>query len=515
MSMWKLWHINDNPMKTTPTTTNLLRNEKGETLFYTIVCVPILFGFCMLFLDLSAWQSLRQYLQKEGDRIILTAAQFLPDEARVGEYINSELALLAELKDKNLKNEIQIDSSSVSLQLSADSPSFFDVFLTAASGKETALQASHLASASILPSDYVLILSDAASLRPAAYNNWGETKDWPASSYFRLASAPILSSEEDKSAPLYWPNWWKEDFNTETFQRWATEQCFNPYYSPFKFAAMSLADKFISEDVNRLSLLFTPGDLADHPGFSIARGLEFNDGSEKHNWSNYFEQSSATSDEACVYFSSEKTAKDGEYLIPDILGYVSTGTDQTCEKLYNTSPFEDGFGYLPNPSLNRLSSCFTGGGAGIQELIYFHAARSHYHSPAATNIILAIEYALFSLAQTSEHVEEEIADKRGNLSNRARKEIIVLADDLPAADNQEFLKLLAKLSDFPRFRLTYVVYAHDGLSKDKREQLSLNFERLNAEQSSNFELYYVDEPSQLEALSLVLQKKSKQIALRV
>ena len=501
------------PLNTTSTTYNPLRNERGETLFYTLVGIPILFGFCMLSLDLGSWQSQRQYLQKEADRIVLHAAQFLPDEESSREYLAQEVSLLKELSDNNLKHQVKSNTSRIDLSLSSETATFFDIFLQAKTKKKTLLSARASSSAAVIPSDYVLVVSDAASMRPVAHKTWGDEDDWPESSYFKLASAPLLSSVDDQEGSNYWPGWWKEDFEIKSFKRWATQQCYNPNYSALKFAAISLIDRFLREKTSRLSLLFTPGDSENGIGFSLARDLKFNYEVGSQYWSRYYKEMSATSDEACVYFSDQKTARDGYYRFPQQLRDVSTGATEVCEQIFEATPLEDGYGHLPDPSLNRLSSCFTSSGIGLQEIVYYHAARSHNHESDAGNIVNTVSAAIFQLAEDSEENLEFVESQRGNLASRAKKEIIVIVDDLPSVANIEFSEMLKNISKFPRLSLSYIVFAHDGLEEDKRNLILRTFQEVSEIKQQNFSIYLARNETELSNLVLFLQKKGKQTAI--
>lgn len=459
------------PVNTTPTTHQQLRCERGETLFYTLVGIPILLGFCMLSLDLTSWQVARQALQRESERIVLEAAEFLPVTKKVELHVAKRIAELESIFSKKVDYGLKVDASEVSLTLESKEKFFFDLF----SKNSHVLATKEISTAKIIPNDYVIIISDASSLRPRVGELWGDQRIWPESSYFKFASAPGNLSFKQKTGPQYWTDWWKEDFNTTSFKRWATQQCFNPHFSALKFASIALVKRILKEKDSRLAVLFTPGDGQ----FSLVRPFEFIDQKVSHLWSNYFEASSSTSDEACVYYSSMKTTSDSRYAF-----------HSSCENQFKISPFKDGRGHFPSHSLNRLDDCVLSGAASLEEIIYNHSSRDRPHS--VDSIVASIKYAayLLSTGQTEQ-------PRRGNLSPQAKKKIILILDSL----------INLSSVDLEGIDIDYVFYAHEGL--ENRDHLIAR-----AESYAHLDSFYLAKTaSDLDDLSLLLQRKDKQVAI--
>src|SRR5690606_27673995 len=107
----------------------------------------------------------------------------------------------------------------------------------------------------LVPGDFVIIVSDSASLKPSPFNTWGSSVSWPASEYFNFSLAPLADIEtgEQKYTSTQW-----QELN---FRRWATQQCFNPIFSPIKIGAALLAERLQKIKSNKVGLLFSPGSI--------------------------------------------------------------------------------------------------------------------------------------------------------------------------------------------------------------------------------------------------------------
>ena len=420
------------------------RQERGNITLYVIVIIPLVLSLAVLAVDVSRFHILRDAAQKEADRIALQAAQSLPDVGRARGLIIESAASLQELelaKGEDLSPVLEISNSRVALSLQGDVTALLDIFMRKADGSGHVFRVNESSEAQLVPSDTVLIMADASSLRPPKGENWGEESLWPASQYFNYVQPPALEDlpAADTADARYWPQWWKS-WQSSAYRRWATQSCYNPLYSGLKSAAISFIDTLGTVDTNRLSLLFTPGDIpAD--GFTVSCRLDFLTGGKSEvqaRWLAYFEAQSFISDEACVYFGDPGLTSSANYQMPSEPSFAPVKTGSDCLSKYNELDLGQSY-FLPS---GKLSECFTTKELTLREAVYYHAARSYAHDPLGKNIVRALEQAYLQLLIADDE-QKQLADaRRGNLADKALRKVVLLTDYLPQADAEGLYNIL-------------------------------------------------------------------------
>ncbi|MCB0344150.1 MAG: hypothetical protein KDD66_03500 [Bdellovibrionales bacterium] len=497
-----------------------LRSESGNTALYATVVLPIVITLAVVGMDISTWQSLRQNAQREVDRIAYEASLFLPNDEAAAQHVYQSVAALPQLElalSQSGQQLLNITTSSVTFTAKVEHKSVFDHFLAASSGANHFFNAYASSSASTVPEDVVLIVSDANSLRPPAYNTWGNAIDWPASSYFNLIGQPSYVFDPPNEPPIYWPQWWESDFFTETFRRWATQLCYNAAVTPLKLAAMQITDVLGSGALNRTAVLFTPGDAAGGAGFSLGKALLFADEpAAATHWSGYYEARSASGNEACVYFADETTTTNQRYALPSPpFAYISPATSLPCSNRIAVSPLGSPVGHQPDPALGRLEDCFVGGGASVQEIIYFHAVRPHPHEANGGNITRAAAFALAALIQGTHVPTQEALDRRKNLTSKVVRRIVVLTDFLPDPGDAEFTTLLSELEQAAKAtKLTFLVFQHTDLPASTKALNEARAASINAA-SPNASAQLATDAEELNRLAGSFIHKDRQLALRI
>lgn len=497
----------------------LRKSEAGNTALYVVVALPVAITLAVVGADLSAWQSLRQNAQREADRIAYEASMFLPNEALAGSHIAESVASLPQMelaRDPSGEPIVEISTSSVSLTVKVEHESVFDVFLTPQAGEHRVFTAYAAATASTVPQDIFLIISDSSSLRPDAFSAWGSALDWPASSYFSLIGQPAYSFDPPNQPPLYWPEWWENDFFSESYRRWATQLCFNPVVTPLKLTAIRSFDVLGSGRLNRVGILFTPGDVPGGAGFTLGRKLSFADeDAALTEWSTFYEPRSANGDEGCVYLADESTTTNSRYAPPEPpFNYIQSGTSVACDNRIRLSPLGDPHGHQPDPALGRLAPCFTGGGATAQELIYFHAMRPHAHQTDGANITRAAAYALANLIEGSHLPSEEAQNRRRNLTTKIIRRILVLTDFLPDPGEPEFSALIAETEQTSKSaHISFIVFQHPNLPVSTRALNEARAASINAA-SPYASAQLASNAEELNRLSGSFIHRGRQLALR-
>lgn len=463
------------------------RHERGNISLYVAVIIPVVVSLAVLAFDVSRYQLLRETAQREADRIALAAAQALPNIEQAERVVLESAAALRGLNIARAADQtplLNVSGSRVSLTLEGNVSAVFDLFLRIGRHTGQVFAVRESSEAQIVPGDYVLIVSDAVSLRPRPGEAWGSGALWPPSNYFSLVEPPEIkpsgeSVQLDQS--VYWDRWW-EHWKEPRYRRWATQACYNPLYSPIKFAAISLVDVLGAVQNNRLSLLFTPGEDPNQ-GFAVSRPLDFvrSGGDEAQaRWLDYFETPTFVSDESCVYFADPATSQEDTYSLPRMPASFAeaSAAGPACRERFN--PLRNGQGYYY--PVNTLSSCFTEQSLRLREAIYFHAARSTAHWLDGSNIIEAVNQAYLQLLVSSPEGIESARINRGNLAVQARRKIVVLSDILPRPSSPAFQEMLSRIRE-ANIELVLVLFLPEEIESSCSDYLLRkgNFDRLLGE----------------------------------
>lgn len=423
-------------------TFKILRGQKGGILLYALVVLPVMLSISVLAVDFSRFQSLRSELQKEADRIALQAAKTLPEtEAARNVVIDAVRASGLELESsEDGFPAIEVTASEVSFSLKAEREALLDIFLQAAGAKKKIFEINARTSAAIVPEDYVIIVSDALSLRPEPRTYWGDEDTWPKAPILSLLRPPSFSDSFSGSNSLQvgqggdssvWSLWWNDWSNG--YQRWVTQSCYNPIYSSVKMAAIAFA-KNVGRDPNRLGLIFTPGESPSRQ-FTVARELAPGGVESQRDalWNAYVETDNFISDEACVLFAPPNNwGEPYQAAAPsDSLGCNSDGESCLCEADL-VVPSQSGAEYFP---IGLFRECQNVRQVSVEEAIYYHASRNLHHGSQGENITSAIReaYRSLSLART-------MPRPGGSTAQLAKQKIVVISDVLPDPASSFFLE---------------------------------------------------------------------------
>lgn len=433
---------------------SLLLCNRGNITLYALFCLPVVLTLSIVGVDMAGWQAKRELLQRESDRIAMMAAKALPDVGAAQQIIQSAIQSESQITSF----ELQSSSSEIALTLHGRLDSSFDTFLKQYTGTEQTFPVVQRSVVQVVPTDYVLVISDSGSLRPNADETpWGDETAWPASNYFSmsapipLAPGAVLPSPQDTKA---WPTW-RADWNETRYRRWATQSCFNPVFSSLKFAAITLSDVLGGSTTNRVAAIFTPGD---DPllGYSYARPLKFHNETPEREarWSNYFETDNYLSDELCAYLANPLiSGNDERYELPhapNYFGLPSAGRAE-CE-----NEFADGATFAEHFPSGKLSSCFANSnnseaqGLSLREALYFHMARRHGHAADGSNIIRALQQAYITIGNVELNPETFASlalPNRGKAAYVSRRAIILLTDMLPNPADADFIQLIEHLNN--------------------------------------------------------------------
>lgn len=414
-------------------------NSKGNIAFYVLFILPLTLGFSAIAIDVSGWNNLREESQRYADRLSLQAAQALPNQDIAKNIIDSGIATLnSQSNDITFSAKTTTTDRSVSVEIQTKFPAVFGRILPQSNAKSI-FGVKQQALAERVPLDTVVIISNAHTLAPENISQvsntslWGDEIEYATSGYTNMVSIPCLSNHCTQS-------------QIEDYKRFLTLSCFNQIFTPFKVEAISLIKNLEQITTNRISLLYSPGSLKGQP-FDEVAPLEFTDKQTLSFSQNVFSPN-LTSDELCVYLSSEEISPTNNYPLPFSSPLLS------CE-LVDSSPH----GQLHDPK-NRLSACAKEH-MKLKESIYFRAARTDNKSPLSESIEKAIARAIALFSQAN---AEDSVKRRGALGNRAKKSIVVLSDHAPDPTSDAFQKLISDASVLG-IELLIALYAHPALSE--------------------------------------------------
>lgn len=480
--------------------------EKGNISLYTIFLLPLVLLSTFLSIDISGWNSLRNSLQLEADNLALQAAYALPDKNKVKNLINQAI-----LQNKNLQLNADIyfptnDNSVLGLTLSAKYLSSFSSFVN--NNLNDSFSVSKQSIVQIVPTDYVIILPDGNSLRPKLSDlsnsqflmeqAWGKEDEWPASNYFNCALKPNINSN------LGW-QWWRM-WDDKNFRRWATQSCFNPVLSPLKFAATKLVDSLSQIRTNRISLIFSPGEISNL-GFSVERhlrsGLPENkiiggffteklDSSQAY-WKNYLELERFLGDEMCMIFSNPDSALDSNYELYN--KDSATEINNNCPTALKFPPCS-----TYHQPTEHFNECYLEQSLLLKEAIYWHAAKLKTNSfSAEANIPAALEQALIELSTTNEGSSlEDDKNIRGNIAYSSPRKVLIFTDNLPdIEDSSNNFQNIIKQMENSNINLIFIAFSHQGLKLDEKNILQTNFAKLRNLKGKS-KLFSTQDPEELQ-----------------
>ncbi len=455
------------------------KNQRGNATLFVLAIVPLALSMSVLAVDVSRFQSLRERAQKEADRIALQAAKALPDQSLAHDIVRRNVEAIADLTiAKNATGEelLFTDPHSITVGLAGSSEAVFDSFLP----QEQFFSFQEIATAARVPQDLVIIMADGHSLRPTARESWGASIDWPASGYFRFVSNPrpqgipaAVTAEEG----VYWPHWWNE-WESEGYQRWATQSCFNPIFSSLKLATISLLDRVSAFSNSRAALIFSPGDDA-RLGYAVSRKLSlFQPMRAEARWFSTMELQTFFGDETCLLFSHPQTSADSRYQSPQRAEHSPSlvRVANRCADIFRTT----GWGGLWYPS-GHLEDCFLEEKLSLREAVYYRASRSTELPVDGSHILAALDEAVAELAAQPNADEYTV---RGNLALTPVRKIVILTDSLPRADSEGFQRIHSQIKSLQAHVLV-VSFRHSGLS-ELRERLLIEAEESFTQLDSNF-----------------------------
>lgn len=454
--------------------------QRGNIAFYALVILPFVMTLTVLAVDISGWNSLRDQTQRQADALAFQAAQLLPDRDRALSFVAEKMASESSspspssaitLADYNFTNH------SVKVSLAASYPAVFDMFLEFV-GAEQVFQINETGVVQVVPNDYMIILSDAATLRPALNQApWGDAWEWPPSGYW--------SCSTDHAMGMAMNTWSELDR-----KRWATQSCYNPVFSNIKLAAINLVDVLGASQTNRLGVMFTPGDTTGL-GYRLVRHVQGQteiDGNTyftgqiggfvdaalagpEATWRNYQEFDTNLGDEACILFADPNW--DSTYALPGLSQTPYFGL-QHIQSENCLQPI-----HLPYCGSNShgpygvVDSCYLANNLRLREAIYWHAAiPSTSEFLSAPQVLQAIQASITELHGFSglgEGLSTEQA-VRGNIALQTPKKIIFISDWFVGATNETLDNTLQLLVNTQTQLILVHVDQTYGLNNSLRQQ---------------------------------------------
>ena len=225
--------------------------EAGSmSLYISAIVLPLMFFLLSLSVDIGAYVTETQAIQKIADETSLYASRFLPSapeaKSAVKTYLNDHKISVLNLGDTDIKSrtaDVLINADSVQIDITSKVPmSFANIFMKIIgegdSVAEIQTSASSLARAT--PLDVLIAMDTSSYLAPSAPTDepWDEAGEWPAAEYFSDQDIRYDAELVDK--------------------RLLTQQCFNESFSALKRITIETYETLSSFRRNAVGLSFFP-----------------------------------------------------------------------------------------------------------------------------------------------------------------------------------------------------------------------------------------------------------------
>ncbi len=406
------------------------------TPFYLFAMVPVAFGLLILAVDVSRWNSLRDFAQREADRMAFQAAQLLPADTSEAE------AFLRQFQPADSPFSVQVDplelsgNDRVAVTLGADYVPVFSSLLSALMGSRTEARQFHVERrgiVQIVPTDIMLVVADGQSLRPAVgAPSWGDSPSWPAAEWWSCSPQPPPATGDE---------------------RWATQSCFNPVLSRLKLATIGMVDTFAAVKSNRLGLVFTPGNTTGL-NYQFSRFISGSPGgfSDRHvatpesEWLNYAEEGNL-GNELCVVMSAGPWSS--RYALASVSSPYGFQYAESSSQEVLDFPQCD----LTSTPYGRLNPDYRANTLRLREMIYWNAAKRGFDADVTT----AVEQAIVALLPQGD--EAAARQVRGELAIKPRRLLIVVADSLPEPQGARWQRISESLQQ-AQIELVLVPFEH-------------------------------------------------------
>jgi hypothetical protein len=443
------------------------QGEQGQIALYALVSLPLALSLCVAAIDVTGALAARDELQREADRLALAAAQLLPDVGTASTFIDQSAARL-----RGVAHEREVTDSQITVTLTSRYDSMFDTFL----GGRIGFKIKKISAAQVTPSDTVILLNDGSTLRPPLGTPWGDSALWPETGYFRCVTAP---SEATSTVPDSSPSPLR--YSDPEFRRSATQSCFNPVFSPLKYAAIELAESLGAISLNRIGVIVTPGNnplsagtvLRHIRGEATLDGATFFPGQvggfaststvgPEAIWNPtlFVEPEALLGDEACALFSLYDDFGSARYQLPQpALPYGLKHARRNLLHPVAISPCGS-----PHFPFGRLSHEFLSLNVLLRQAIYWHSARAPEAGvPILPDVVATVRIALAELlvAGDERYVRNEVAT-RGQVAYQPQLRIVFLTDSLPTS-SADFVTLINQIRDLraKRFDLSLALVVFD------------------------------------------------------
>ena len=225
--------------------------EEGSiSLYIAAIVLPLTFFLLSLSVDVGAYVTETQAIQKIADETSLYASRFLPAVSKaksaVKKYLNDHKISVINLGDENSESrnaDVMISADSVQIDISSNVPmSFANIFMKilgeGSNSARIATSARSLARAT--PLDILVSMDIGSYMAPLAPSDdpWEDVDIWPAAEYFNGQDIRYASELVDK--------------------RLLTQQCFNQAFSALKKITIQVYETLSSFKRNAIGLSFFP-----------------------------------------------------------------------------------------------------------------------------------------------------------------------------------------------------------------------------------------------------------------
>ena len=436
-------------------------NQRGASAVYMLCLLPALIAITFALIDIAKWNSLRDTLIQEAAAIAKLSAETLPDTEAVSASIRQSTTSLQnrlpELANITVTPFFDNNNSSAAIGVKIDAtyiPGLAKLGNSLIPSLDLKMRISKSATAQYRPGDYVLIISNAHTLRPRNQSDifQPQSQNLPPANIFRCSKPYSTGS---------WLSGWDNPNSALFF----TQACYNPPFLALKLASIALLDAISEIKNNNVTAIFSPGDSEYQDSFGL-------------------------NNIACILFSQD-------YLGTNPYKLLSSSAE---EEILNSN-----YRFCPTQielSRDILDQEYLNQPLPLRQAIYWQIAREQTVSDWANmDIHSAVNAALDNLLnKTAEQRQNEFL-MRGNLAINPKRHIFVFADTLNGYQpTSELINILHENN----IKLTFIIYSHEFLNSAISAQNITDFIQLqsdiammNAEGHDNITAYLTSDSSEL------------------
>ena len=437
--------------------------ECGASALYVLCLLPFLIAITFALLDVARWNFLRDATIQEASAIAKLCARSLPDTGETSACVRnvSIQSKFPELESASVAPFFDSTSASfgasfaIGVKIDADYiPSLAKMANALIPSLDLKMHLSKSVVAQYRPGDYVLVISNASTLRPNAINNTFQPalQKQPPASIFRC-SKPYAVDAHD----------WLSGWNDADSALFFTQACYNPAFSTLKLSSIALLDAISEINNNKVAVMFSPGNNVTGAPVPLTTLHSISSGFTTEGQTIFgsdYNDLFGLNNIACALFSANYLGA-SPYRLP------ASDTEDALSQDYRFCPIQIEL------NQNIIDREFLSSPLMLRHAIFWQIARQQTNTDVASmDFQLAILNSLQELLSKSAEQRQNEYSVRGNLAATPKRHIFVFTDSLNGYQpTQEIISALIANNT----KLSFIVYSHEFLAENTALQNNTDF----------------------------------------